>query len=138
MSYSPILVPVLALILWWPVSHLIVFLLARRSLLARCARRDRPTRDEISTLLTDRYVDEIKTQPTTFYTLAIILAAMGLGRGMDLWVAWAFAALWIASSIATILDRRSLRRLFATPYGVCNYGLAVYACAYVINDSLFS
>lgn len=37
--------------------------------------------------------------PTVFYAVAIVLAIMGMGDGLNLWLGWAYVALRVAHSI---------------------------------------
>ncbi|MCF8707383.1 MAPEG family protein [Rhizorhapis sp. SPR117] len=43
--------------------------------------------------------NHLMEQPTLFYAVVIILALLGHGAGMNLWLAWAYLALRIAHSL---------------------------------------
>jgi len=43
--------------------------------------------------------NHLTEQPTLFYAIALVLALLGAGDGMNAWIAWAYVALRIAHSI---------------------------------------
>ena len=62
------------------------------------------TKDDLKTLpktvqwKADNY-NHLLEQPTVFYAVAISLAVLGIGDGLNLWLAWAFVALRIVHSL---------------------------------------
>ena len=57
----------------------------------------------------DNY-NHLMEQPTVFYAVAIALALMGQGDGLNATIAWAYVALRIAHSLVQILVNRVLFR----------------------------
>lgn len=103
---SPILAPVIALVLWSVVMWLWMY--ATRIPAMQKAQidfdRDVYTTDDLKKLplrtqwKADNY-NHLMEQPTIFYATALTLAILGAGDGLNLTLAWAYVALRIAHSI---------------------------------------
>ncbi len=103
---SPILQPVILLVLWSMVMWL--WLYATRIPAMRQARtRLDPIlpREQVTGSLppqvrwkADNY-NHLMEQPTLFYATAVVLAGAGAGDGLNLWLAWAYVGIRIAHSL---------------------------------------
>src|ERR671912_398722 len=109
MNYSPILVPVVALVAW----SLIIFvwmLIARGAAFRRMGvtlsnipRGSRGTnldgRGEDEAQWKSHNYNHLMEQPTLFYAIAIVLALMDFGGGANYWLAWGYVVFRILHSI---------------------------------------
>lgn len=103
---SPILAPVVALVLWSMVMWFWMY--ATRIPAMQKAKvsfdRDTYTKDELRKLplrvqwKADNY-NHLMEQPTIFYAVALTLAIVGAGDGANLWLAWAYVGLRIVHSL---------------------------------------
>lgn len=103
---SPILAPVVALVLWSIVMWLWMY--ATRIPAMRQANidfnREVYTTDDLKKLplrtqwKADNY-NHLMEQPTIFYAVALTLAIVGAGDGLNLTLAWAYVGLRVAHSV---------------------------------------
>src|SRR3982750_2137547 len=127
MSYSPILVPVVALVAW---SILMCFwmMAARFSEFRRLgitfgnmppgARGvDLEGKAEARAQWKSHNYNHLMEQPTIFYAIALTLPFMGMGSGINYWLAWGYVAL------------RIVHTLIQCTVNVVRYRLAVFALA---------
>ena len=74
-------------------------------------------------------------QPTIFYAIALTLATMGMGHGINLWLAWGYVALRVAHSIVqstiNIVPIRFTIFFLAT---FCLLSLTVHAGLRILHD----
>lgn len=131
---SPILAPVVALILWSLV--MLVWLVVVRMPAMRQAGIDvrtvtggRP--GALDGVVADRaqwpahnYI-HLMEQPTLFYAVAIVLALTGQGDGLNLTLAWAYVGLHIAHSIVQATFNRIIVRF--TLFGLATFALLALA-----------
>jgi hypothetical protein len=114
---SPILAPVIALVLWTLVMG--VWLYATR-IPALSRHRivydpQRPSEEFHAQLpaevrwKADNY-NNLMEQPTLFYAVALTLALLGAGSGLNAGLAWAYVALRIAHSLVHALINKVLIR----------------------------
>ena len=106
MTVSPILQPVVALVLWSLVMW--VWLYATRIPALRKARfelRPERTKEEMNAALpaavrwkADNY-NHLMEQPTLFYAVALTLAVAGAGDGLNAQLAWGYVALRVVHSL---------------------------------------
>ena len=109
MEYSPILAPVVALVAWTLVM-LVWLAIARRKAFAamgiswstiprgsRGANLDGKAPDEAQ--WPSHNYNHLMEQPTIFYAIALTLAMMDMGHGINLWLAWGYVALRVVHSI---------------------------------------
>lgn len=106
--HSPILAPVVALIAWSLVMLVWMFLvrmpaLKRAGIDMSKARGGRPgildgMVEERAQWPAHNYI-HLMEQPTLFYAIALTLALMGQGDGVNAWIAWAYVGLRILHSI---------------------------------------
>jgi len=106
LSYSPILLPILCLVIWTLVQ--MVWMIAIRlpaisaaNLGPEAAQRT----DQLAAQLpkeiqwkADNY-NHLLEQPTIFYACALVLAIAGLGEGLNLYLAWGYVVLRVIHSI---------------------------------------
>src|SRR5262245_44559123 len=106
MMHSPILAPLVALVLWSFV--MLAWLYATRIpavIKARIAFDPRRAPEEFHAQLpaevrwkADNY-NHLMEQPTLFYAVALTLAVLGAGAGLDAGLAWLYVGLRIAHSL---------------------------------------
>ena len=108
--HSPILQPVVALVLWTFVMW--AWLYATRIPAMRAANTQldpNATAAEFNANIppsvrwkADNY-NHLHEQPTLFYAVAITLAVAGDGDGLSVWLAWAYVAIRVAHSLIQAL-----------------------------------
>ena len=145
MEYSPILAPVVALVAWTLVM-LVWLAIARRKAFAamgiswstiprgsRGANLDGKAPDEAQ--WPAHNYNHLMEQPTIFYAIALALAMMGMGHGINLWLAWGYVGFRVAHSIVqstvNIVPIRFTIFFLAT---FCLVGLTVHAGARILHD----
>lgn len=103
---SPILAPVIALVLWSFVMWAWLYT-SRMSAMFRLRIKDDPRRprSEFEEALppevrwkADNY-NHLMEQPTIFCATALSLAFLGLGAGLNAWLAWGYLALRVIHSL---------------------------------------
>jgi hypothetical protein len=79
--------------------------------------------------------NHLMEQPTIFYAIALTLALMGFGAGLNYWLAWGYVGFRIAHSIvqATVNVVAIRFPLFALAT-FCLLGLTVHAGARILHD----
>lgn len=146
MNYSPILVPVVALIvwtllvmLWMAITRLPAMkkagidLATRRG--GRGANLEGVIPDEVNWKAHN--YQHLLEQPTIFYAIAIVLALMEMGGGINLWLAWAYVLFRVIHSLiqATVNIVKYRLALFLLS-SLCLIGLTVHAAARILHDCL--
>jgi hypothetical protein len=144
MSYSPILVPVVALVAWSLVMMVWLYV-ARLSAMRRAGISLKGRVGSRGSQL-DGVVDDnvqwkshnythLMEQPTLFYAIAITLALMDFGSGINYWLAWAYVILRVLHSLvqATVNIVR-YRFLLFTLASFCLLGLTVHAGFRILHD----
>ena len=108
-NYSPILAPVVALVAWTLVMLVWMAVARRRAFAAmgiswstiprgsRGANLDGKAPDEAQ--WPSHNYNHLMEQPTIFYAIALTLALMDFGGGMNYWLAWGYVGLRIVHSI---------------------------------------
>jgi hypothetical protein len=147
MPYSPILAPVVALVAWSLVM-LVWTAVARRGAFkkmgiswgtippgSRGVNLDGRAPDQAQ--WPSHNYNHLMEQPTIFYAIALTLALMGFGDGINLWLAWGYVGFRIAHSIvqATVNVVAIRFPLFALAT-FCLLGLTVHAAARIIHDCM--
>ena len=147
MSYSPILVPVVALVAW----SLVVFvwmLIARGAAFRRMGvtlttipRGSRGAnldgRGEDEAQWKSHNYNHLVEQPTLFYAIAITLALMGMGDGINYWLAWGYVAFRVAHSVVQCtVNVVAVRFTLFALASLCLLGLTVHAGARIVHDCL--
>ena len=146
MTYSPILIPVVVLVAW---TLLIMLWMAATRLPAmkragidmktlvggRGANLEGVVPDEVQ--WKSHNYSHLVEQPTLFYAIAITLALMGMGGGINLWLAWAYVAFRILHSLVqTTVNVVRYRFLLFLLSSLALIGLTVHAAARILHDCL--
>ena len=144
MTYSPILAPVVALVAWSMLMMLWLYVtrfpaMRRKgiSLKGRVGTKggalDGVVEDHVQWKAHN--YNHLMEQPTLFYAVAISLALMNFGGGINLWLAWAYVAFRILHSLIQATINVVQWRFLAFAAGsVCLLGLVVHAGARVLHD----
>lgn len=104
-NFAPILLPVLALVLWTMIMLVWMAVTRLPYIAAQKMAPDVGERTaELGALMpkniqwkADNY-NHLLEQPTAFYAVAIASAMIGMGDGLNLYLAWAYVALRVAHS----------------------------------------
>lgn len=145
MNYSPILAPVVALVAWtlvimtWmAVTRFATFRKMGVTLGnipdgSRGVNLEGKAPDQVQ-WKAHNYTHLLE-QPTIFYAIAITLALMGFGGGINLWLAWAYVGLRIVHSLIQCTSNVVRYRfpVFALA-SLCLLGLTVHAGARILHD----
>ena len=145
MNYSPILAPVVALVVWSLVMML--WMLAtrlpamRRAGISLSNAPPGSRGSQLDGILPDEAqwkahnYNHLMEQPTLFYAIAITLALMDMGGGINLWLAWGYVVFRVLHSIVqATINRLTLRTPLWLLASLCLIGLAVHAAARVLHD----
>jgi hypothetical protein len=144
MPYSPILVPVVALVAWTLVMLIWLGVARRRAFAQMGITWGSIPRGSRGVNLDGRAPDEaqwpshnynhLMEQPTIFYAICLTLALMGFGGGINLYLAWGYVAFRIIHSIVqatvNIVQIRFPLFVLAT---FCLLGLTVHAGARILH-----
>ncbi|HEU4967971.1 MAPEG family protein [Sphingomonas sp.] len=139
--HSPILAPIVALVAWSLVMQ--VWLYATRIPAMRAARTPLdPNRapGELTATLppqvrwkADNY-NHLMEQPTIFYAVALALALMDFGGGLNLMLAWAYVVLRIIHSLVqAIVNKIVVRFSVFMLASLCLVGLTVHAALRLLH-----
>lgn len=144
MEYSPILAPVVALVawtlivmLWMVVTRMPAMKKAGISLNGlvggRGANLEGVIPDQVQ-WKSHNYM-HLMEQPTLFYAIALTLALMGMGAGINYWLAWGYVGLRVIHSIVQATVNIVMYR-FALFFlaSLCLIGLTVHAAARIAHD----
>ena len=141
--HSPILAPVVALVAWTLV--MMVWMMVTRfaamrrkgiSLKGRVGTRSGALEGVIEDSVNwkaHNYMHLVE-QPTLFYAVALALALMDFGGGINLWLAWASVGLRIAHSLVQATVNLVLYRFILWVLSsLALIALTVHAAAYVLH-----
>ena len=144
MEYSPILIPVVALVAWSLV--MMMWMAATRISAMKRAGIDLSSRvggrglhlegvipDEVNWKAHN--YQHLMEQPTLFYAIAITLALMDMGTGLNYWLAWGYVGVRVLHSLVQATYNRVLHR--TTLFGVssiCLFALTIHAAARIAHD----
>ena len=145
MSYSPILGPVVALVAW--TLLVMLWMIVRRG---REFRRMGVTLRTIPVGLRGADMEgkadptaqwkahnynHLLEQPTIFYAIALTLAMMNFGGGINYWLAWSYVAFRVLHSLiqctVNIVGYRFAAWMLSS---LCLLGLTVHAGARILHD----
>ena len=145
MDYSPILAPVVALVAWTLVIMLWMAIARRRAFAqlginwgniprgSRGANLDGKAPDEAQ--WPSHNYNHLMEQPTIFYAIALTLALMDFGGGINLYLAWGYVGFRVIHSIVqctvNIVTIRFPLFLLAS---LCLIGLTTHAALKVARD----
>jgi hypothetical protein len=148
MPYSPILAPVVALVAWTLIVMGWMAVARRRAFAqmgitfaniprgARGVNLDGQAPDEAQ--WPSHNYNHLMEQPTIFYAIALTLALMGMGSGINAWLAWGYVGFRVVHSIdqctVNIVAIRFPLFLLAS---FCLLGLTVHAGARMLHDCGF-
>ena len=140
--HSPILTPVIALVLWSFVMWAWLYA-TRMPAMVRLKIKDDPRRprsefDEAIPpevrWVADNY-NHLMEQPTLFYAIAITLALMDFGGGINYWLAWGYVGLRIVHSIVqSTINIVAVRFTIFALATFCLLGLTIHAGARILHD----
>ena len=145
MPYSPILAPVVALVawtllvmLWMVVTRFAEFRrmgITFSNIPAGARGADLEGRAEASAMWKSHNYTHLLEQPTIFYAIALTLALMDFGGGINYWLAWGYVGLRILHSLiqctVNVVAYRFAVFFLAT---VCLLGLTVHAGFRILHD----
>ena len=145
MPYSPILAPVVALVAWTLVVMAWMAMtrfgafkqmgitLSTIPAGSRGVNLEGKAPDEVQ--WKSHNYTHLLEQPTIFYAIAITLALMDFGGGINLWLAWGYVGLRIVHSLiqCTVNTVRYRFAIFALAT-VCLLGLTVHAGVRILHD----
>ncbi len=147
MNYSPILVPVVAMVAWSLV--IMLWMVATRLPAMRKAGISLSTAppgsrgSELDGVLPNQAqwkshnYTHLMEQPTLFYAIAITLALMDMGGGINHWLAWGYVGFRVLHSLVqatvNVLVYRTPLFFLAS---LCLIGLTIHAAARIIHDCL--
>lgn len=144
MHYSPILAPVVALVAWSLVMQ--VWLYATRlpamkragiSFKGRVGTRGASLEGVIPDQVNWKAhnYNHLMEQPTLFYAIALTLALMGWGNGINYWLAWAYVGFRVVHSLIQATVNVVSWRLLAFLLGsICLFGLTLHAGLKLLHD----
>jgi hypothetical protein len=141
--YSPILAPVVALVAWTLVVQVWMYA-ARIPAMRRAGISLKGRRGTRGGALEGAIPDEanwkahnynhLMEQPTIFYAIALTLALLGFGGGINLYLAWGYVALRIVHSLIQATASVVLYRFVTFNLAsFCLLGLTVHAAARILH-----
>jgi hypothetical protein len=145
MSYSPILIPVVALVAWSLIIMLWMAISRRRAFaqmginwgtIPRGSRgADLEGKAPPEAQWPSHNYNHLMEQPTIFYAIALTLALMDFGGGINYYLAWGYVGFRIVHSIVqctvNIVAVRFPLFLFAS---LCLLGMTVHAAMKIAHD----
>ena len=145
MTYSPILIPVVALVawtllvmLWMLVTRLAEFKrlgVTFGNIPAGSRGADLEGRADPKAQWKSHNYNHLMEQPTIFYAVAITLALMDFGGGLNYWLAWGYVGFRVLHSLVqctiNVVAYRFTLFFLAT---VCLFGLTVHAGLKILHD----
>ncbi len=147
MEYSPILVPVVALVAWslimmlWMVATR--FPAMRKAGISLSSAPPGSRGSQLDGVIDDRAqwkshnYNHLMEQPTLFYAIAITLALMDMGGGLNYWLAWGYVGFRVLHSLVQVtFNRLTYRTPLFLLASLCLIGLTVHAAARIIHDCL--
>jgi len=147
MHFSPILAPVVALVAW---TQVVMFwmMIARFREFRRLGITptkipdgsrgvDLEGKAEPGAQWKSHNYNHLMEQPTIFYAVALSLALMGFGGGINYWLAWGYVGLRILHSLiqCTVNVVRFRLAIFGLA-SLCLIGLTVHAGAFIIHHCM--
>ena len=145
MDYSPILAPVVALVAWTLIVFLWMMIARRRAFMAlgisfrtippgsRGVNLDGRAPDEAQ--WPSHNYNHLMEQPTIFYAIAITLALMNFGGGINYWLAWGYVGFRVLHSLVqctvNVVAYRFALFFLAT---LCLMGMTLHAGLKLLHD----
>ena len=147
MEYSPILVPVVALVAWtlvimaWmAITRFAAFKKMGITLWnipagSRGVNLEGKAPDEAQ--WKSHNYTHLLEQPTIFYAIVITLALMGMDQPINVWLAWGYVVLrMVHSLIQCTVNTVRYRFMIFSLASLCLLGLTVHAGARILHDCL--
>ena len=145
MNYSPILAPVVALVAWTLVIMLWMAIARRRAFAqlginwgniprgSRGANLDGKAPDEAQ--WPSHNYNHLMEQPTIFYAIALTLALMDFGGGINYYLAWGYVGFRVVHSIVQCtVNIVAIRFPLFLLASLCLIGLTTHAALKVSHD----
>jgi hypothetical protein len=145
MHYSPILVPVVALVAWTLVVMIWMMVVRGRefkrlgitfsNMPAGFRGDDLEGRAEPAAQWKCHNYNHLLEQPTLFYAIAVTLALMNFGNGINYWLAWGYVGFRVLHSL--IQCTANVVRYRLTMFGLaslCLIGLTTHAGLRILHD----
>jgi hypothetical protein len=145
MNYSPILAPVVALVAWTLVIMLWMAIARRRAFAqlginwgniprgSRGANLDGKAPDEAQ--WPSHNYNHLMEQPTIFYAIALTLALMDFGGGINYYLAWGYVGFRVVHSIVQCtVNIVAIRFPLFLLASLCLIGLTTHAALKVARD----
>jgi hypothetical protein len=144
-DYSPILAPVVALVAWTFIVMLWMFVARFGAFrkagitLANAPRGGRGVDLEGRVDAADQWkshnYNHLMEQPTLFYAIALTLAFMNFGGGINYWLAWGYVGFRVLHSVVqSTVNVVRYRFLFFALASFCLLGLIVHASFRILHD----
>ena len=145
MEYSPIVVPVVALVAWTLVMMLWMAVARAREFKRLGITRDNIPPGARGVDLDGRAAPEaqwkshnynhLMEQPTIFYAIALTLALMDFGGGINYWLAWGYVGFRVLHSLVqATVNIVKWRLLLFSLASLCLIGLTIHAAARIAHD----
>ena len=139
MHVSPLIAPVVALVAWSLV--MLVWMAIARAPLVRGRVPDGARGADLEAAKpgpahwpAHNYM-HLMEQPTIFYAIALTLALLGMGSGINYWLAWGYVGLRIVHSlIQSTVNIVAYRFTVFALASFCLLGLTVHAGARILHD----
>ncbi len=145
MHFSPILVPVVALVAWTLIMMLWMFV-TRMGEFRRLGVNfdnippgsrglDLEGRADPRAQWKSHNYNHLMEQPTIFYAIALTLAMMDFGGGLNYWLAWGYVGLRILHSlIQSTVNVVKFRLTLFTLASLCLMALTAHAAARIAHE----
>ena len=145
MSYSPILAPVVALVgwtllimAWMAVTRFAAFKQMGVTVWSvprgsRGANMEGKAPDAV--MWKSHNYTHLLEQPTIFYAIALTLALMNMGDGINLWLGWGYVGLRVLHSLVqTTINVVAYRFAIFSLASLCLLGMTVHAGLRILHD----
>src|SRR5688500_6420921 len=141
MNYSPIIVPVVALVIWSQLMMVALLITVFPRFSARypvIPGTPLLTSDEEHALqaMIEQSGWPKQFHPLLFCAICFALAAMGAGSGLGSWLAWIYAANWALYTLPRVSQNKFVREGTWVVAHLTVCALAIYAAARVARDML--
>ena len=145
MNYSPILAPVVALVAWTLIVMVWMMIARRRAFAQLGINWGNIPRGSRGKDLDGRAPDEaqwpshnynhLMEQPTIFYAIALTLALMDFGGGINLYLAWGYVGFRVLHSIVqSTVNIVAIRFPLFALATLCLLGLTTHAALKIAHD----
>jgi hypothetical protein len=145
MEYSPILAPVVALVAWTLVVMVWMAVARRRAFAQMGINWSNIPRGSRGSSLDGKAPDEaqwpshnynhLMEQPTIFYAIALTLALMDFGGGINAWLAWGYVGFRVIHSIVQgTVNIVAIRFPLFALASLCLLGLVTHAALKIAHD----